>query len=212
MNMLGCTAKLLRLKVPCRFLGTCDIKRPVSKYVAELPLGSRPEHHYHDVHELLKLDSCYCMIHQRRCLPPTESVDLLVAGFPCQPYSRQNNKRQLPEADESYYLCPVSLSMKEALQKWRPRCYLFENVEGFLDRGASQVSGFDILFNALTNEQEYTCETIALNLRDWVDAERTRVFVFGFLRHHLRLLDSDLELSDRCETHQKIISVFKLNI
>ncbi len=67
------------------------------------------------------------------CEPFREKVDLLVAGYPCQPFSHAGKRRG---KEDPRHLWP---SIQRAIQSIRPRYCFFENVEGHLTLGFKDV-------------------------------------------------------------------------
>lgn len=62
-------------------------------------------------------------------------VSILVAGYPCQPFSAAGNRKG---EDDPRHLFPY---IREGIRKMRPTLCFFENVEGHLSLGLEQVIG-----------------------------------------------------------------------
>jgi DNA (cytosine-5)-methyltransferase 1 len=105
------------------------------------------------------------------------SVDLYVAGFPCQPYSLIGSGRGL--ADNR---ADVFLSVMEYIKERRPKSFLLENVRNILfqDKGAAWQHVWHDNLKGLT---EYKVEYKVLSPEDygWPQARR-RVFIIGRLK------------------------------
>jgi len=66
---------------------------------------------------------------------PIPAVDILTAGYPCQPFSYAGHRRG---ADDERHLWP---SVLDAIRHLRPRLVVLENVSGHLDLGFDVVLG-----------------------------------------------------------------------
>ena len=62
-----------------------------------------------------------------------EPIDILTAGYPCQPFSIAGNRKG---KDDPRHIWP---HIKEAISNLRPRVVVMENVKGHLNLGFSQV-------------------------------------------------------------------------
>jgi len=73
-----------------------------------------------------------------------EQVDILTAGYPCQPFSTAGNRKG---TDDPRHIWPY---IKDAIRRLRPRLVILENVRGHLSLGFSGVLGdlADIGYNA----------------------------------------------------------------
>lgn len=67
--------------------------------------------------------------------PLADQVDILVAGYPCQPFSQAGKRKGL---DDPRHLWPA---VRDAIAATRPRLVLLENVRGHLSLGFSDVLG-----------------------------------------------------------------------
>ena len=76
--------------------------------------------------------------------PQVEPIDILTAGYPCQPFSTAGKRKG---KDDSRHLWPW---IKEAISQLRPSYVILENVKGHLTLGFSQVLAdlAEIGFNA----------------------------------------------------------------
>lgn len=63
----------------------------------------------------------------------TESIDILTAGYPCQPFSTAGQRKGI---DDKRHIWPY---IKEAISILRPRIVVLENVRGHLTLGFKQV-------------------------------------------------------------------------
>jgi DNA (cytosine-5)-methyltransferase 1 len=100
--------------------------------------------------------------------------DLLVAGFPCQPFSSAGERQGF--ADERGTLF---FDVARILQHSRPRHFLLENVKGLLDHGSGET--FTTILGVLTG-LGYCVEWQCIDSQDHgVPQSRERVFFVGHL-------------------------------
>lgn len=123
-----------------------------------------------------------------RAIPPEDfpDHDLLLGGFPCQPFSRNgriyNFSNKTIEEDDRSNLCTRLLSV---LATKKPKCFVFENVKGLLGiKNADGSSFFDTLYDNLVSAG-YAVSAIPLNTYDFgLPQQRKRVYFVG-LRNDL---------------------------
>lgn len=101
--------------------------------------------------------------------------DILVAGFPCQPYSIAGLRQGLKDTRGG----EVFLAMLNILKKKKPRSFLLENVKGMLNHDSGQT--FQYMQGALS-KAGYTlrCEVLNSMHHANVPQNRERVFIVGF--------------------------------
>lgn len=107
--------------------------------------------------------------------------DLLLAGFPCQPFSLAgvSKKNSLGRAhgflDETQGT--LFFNVVEILNVKRPRAFLLENVKNLQGHDGGRT--FRVIVGAL-RELGYTIETRIISAAPWVPQRRERVFIVGF--------------------------------
>ena len=101
------------------------------------------------------------------------SVDIVTAGFPCQPFSGSGLRKGT--ADEKGMLF---WDMVEAIKAMRPQAFILENVPGllYLDGGAVYQSMMDTLIKDLG----YSVHMEIMTSRPFVPQNRRRIFFVGF--------------------------------
>lgn len=131
----ACTALGLRACIEV----ACDKKLTAQQFLFGKPKSERPKHLFSDVYNMLSDPapaSCDWPWHFGLQCPVPVGCDLLVAGFPCQPYSRLNAKRRKMNEGgviNKHPLLGVTSMMHEALDRYEPKAFIFENVLGFRD-------------------------------------------------------------------------------
>lgn len=111
--------------------------------------------------------------------------DLLLAGFPCQPFSLAgvSKKNSLGRAhgfaDETQGT--LFFDVVRVLRHHKPRAFLLENVKNLLshDRGNTM----RVILHAL-DELGYEVDFRVIDARSWVPQHRERIFIAGFRRDH----------------------------
>ena len=102
-------------------------------------------------------------------------LDLVFAGFPCQPFSNIGNRKGLN--DERGYLF---FYLTEILKLYKPKFFIFENVQKIrnIEKGSILYKIINILENC-----GYHVNTHDLNLKDYgLPQNRRRVFFCGYLK------------------------------
>ncbi len=108
--------------------------------------------------------------------------NLLVAGFPCQPFSiagvSKKNSLGHKHGFKDETKGTLFFKVKEILTHWRPESFLLENVKNLLshDRGRT----FEIIMDKLENELGYHIEYRIIDAKGVLPQHRERIFIAGF--------------------------------
>lgn len=108
--------------------------------------------------------------------------DLLLAGFPCQPFSIAGVSKKNALKRPHGFRCDVQgtlfFEIARILAHHRPISFLLENVKNLLshDRGRT----FDIIRTTLEDDLGYTVSCRTIDARSFVPQHRERVFIAGF--------------------------------
>ena len=105
--------------------------------------------------------------------PKEGQCDLLVAGFPCQPFSRLGAQPGFDDGDRGMLYTQIVRALKVS----RPKAFLLENVQGLVDMGDSLK---EIL--ASLDEVGYDVNTEVVSSRGLTVQSRKRLFFVGILR------------------------------
>jgi len=101
--------------------------------------------------------------------------DLLVAGFPCQPFSIAGKRRGFDDTRGTLFF-----EIARILADKRPRYILLENVRGLLSHESGKT--FQTILGVLT-DMGYDCQWQVLNSKDFgVPQNRERLFIIGYFR------------------------------
>lgn len=115
-----------------------------------------------------------------------EGVDVLCAGFPCQPFSLAGLRRGFSDETKG----TLFFDLRDIIEAKRPRIILLENVQGLLSiHNRDEVGNrlpektIDTILHILRDELHYYVpDPKVLNARNFgVPQNRDRVFIVGFL-------------------------------
>jgi DNA (cytosine-5)-methyltransferase 1 len=108
--------------------------------------------------------------------------DVLVAGFPCQPFSVAgvSKKRSLGQADG--FACEAQgtlfFDIAQILNVKRPKAFLLENVKNL--KGHDRGKTYEVIMKTLTEELGYYVYPKIVDARHFVPQHRERIFLVGF--------------------------------
>ncbi len=123
--------------------------------------------------------------------------DLLLAGFPCQPFSiagvSKKNALNRPHGFADETQGTLFFNVAQIIKHHRPRAFLLENVKNLVnhDRGRT----FEIIHRTLTVELGYQVHWKVINSKSFVPQQRERIFIVGF-RDANDFTFADLDLPD----------------
>jgi DNA (cytosine-5)-methyltransferase 1 len=121
------------------------------------------------------MPSIFEKINRAMAFRKAESIDLILGGPPCQAYSMAGRARKNMEGDPRNTLYKLYF---QALEKYKPTMFVFENVPGLLTAGGGAylteiISGF--------RERGYELESRVLNASDYgVLQNRRRIILIGW--------------------------------
>ncbi len=108
--------------------------------------------------------------------------DLLVGGFPCQPFSiagvTKNNALNLKHGFEHITQGNLFFHIVRILQYKQPRAFILENVKNLLSHNKKKT--FEVIKNTLSNELGYQIYYQVVDARYIVPQNRQRIFIVGF--------------------------------
>ena len=115
----------------------------------------------------------------------TPDHDLLLAGFPCQPFSiagvSKRNALGRPNGFECAAEGNLFFRVVEVLKRKRPRAFLLENVKHLVKHRKGET--FGVMRNAL-EALGYDVQWRIINSQPFVPQRRERVFMVGFRGRH----------------------------
>lgn len=108
--------------------------------------------------------------------------DVLLAGFPCQPFSIAGVSKKNALGRPHGFLCDTQGTLffdtARIIHHHRPAAFLLENVKNLQRHDKGQT--FATIMNVLTKELGYHVQSRVISSAPWVPQKRERVFIAGF--------------------------------
>lgn len=110
--------------------------------------------------------------------------DVLLAGFPCQPFSIAGVSKKNALGRPHGFLCDTQGTLffdtAQIIAHHRPTAFILENVKNLENH--EQGRTFATIINVLRNELGYHVQHRVINSEPWVPQKRERIFIVGFKR------------------------------
>lgn len=162
------------------FVGYCEIDEYATRtYNANF--DTKGEYYLKDVNALVRTKGDNELTYDdnidvERCKKINDEMpdfDLLLAGFPCQPYSLMGNRKGMSDSRGSLFFC-----IREILRAKHPKYFILENVRAIKSVNDGQV--FNYICDLLTNELGYNIRVLDLNTADFgLPQTRRRTYFIG---------------------------------
>lgn len=157
--------------------GKCVFTSEWDKYASETYRKNFPENPNHvfagDIREYTK---------SPKALARIPAHDVLLAGFPCQPFSiagvSKKNALGRPHGFMDATQGTLFFDVAQIIQHHQPKAFLLENVKNLRSHDGGNT--FRTIMNVLENELGYKVETRIISARPWVPQGRERIFIAGF--------------------------------
>ena len=108
--------------------------------------------------------------------------DVLLAGFPCQPFSLAGVSKKNALGRPHGFLCDTQgtlfFDLAQIIAHHRPAAFLLENVKNLESHDGGKT--FATIMNVLRNELGYDVKYRGISSEPWVPQKRERVFIVGF--------------------------------
>lgn len=108
--------------------------------------------------------------------------DVLLAGFPCQPFSLAGVSKKNSLGREHGFKCETQgtlfFDVARIIEHHKPKAFLLENVKNLLSHDKGKT--FDVIRRTLTKELGYHIDYIVLDAKGFVPQHRERIFIAGF--------------------------------
>lgn len=109
-------------------------------------------------------------------------IDLLLAGFPCQPFSlagvSKKNSLGRPTGFEDKTQGTLFFDVARILKEKQPRAFLLENVKNLLSHDKGRT--FNTIYTVLTEDLGYHVTYQVIDAQGWVPQHRERTYIVGF--------------------------------
>ena len=110
--------------------------------------------------------------------------DVLLAGFPCQPFSIAGVSKKNALGRPHGFLCDTQgtlfYDLAEILRHHRPPAFLLENVRNLERHDGGRT--FTTIMHVLQKDLGYFVSTRVIDSSPWVPQKRQRIFIVGFTR------------------------------
>ncbi|WP_281173898.1 DNA (cytosine-5-)-methyltransferase [Kaistia adipata] len=108
--------------------------------------------------------------------------DVLLAGFPCQPFSIAGVSKKNALGRPHGFLCDTQGTLffdtARIIAHHRPKAFLLENVKNLENHDGGRT--FATIINVLRNELGYHVQHRVISSEPWVPQKRERIFIVGF--------------------------------
>jgi DNA (cytosine-5)-methyltransferase 1 len=108
--------------------------------------------------------------------------DVLLAGFPCQPFSIAGVSKKNALGRPHGFLCDTQGTLffdtAQIIAHHQPAAFVLENVKNL--EGHDKGRTFATILNVLRNELGYHVQTRVISSEPWVPQKRERIFIVGF--------------------------------
>lgn len=132
--------------------------------------------------------------------------DVLLAGFPCQPFSMMGSKKGFNDERGTLFF-----TIEKILRKYKSKIIVLENVKNLLthDKGNTFKKMKDILENKL----DYKIYYRVLNTQDYgIPQTRRRVFIIGFLNSYFDNSKIDYEFPECIKLEKTTFDLLDQNV
>ena len=123
--------------------------------------------------------------------------DVLLAGFPCQPFSlagvSKKNSLKRPHGFQCDVQGTLFFDVARIIRHHQPKAFLLENVKNLKSHDGGRT--FDVIMTTLEQDLGYNVQTRIIDARSLVPQHRERIFIVGF-RDANKFRFDDLMLPD----------------
>lgn len=116
---------------------------------------------------------------------PSEDVpdhDVLLAGFPCQPFSIAGVSKKNSLGKAHGFECTTQgtlfFDIARIIEAKRPKAFLLENVKNLVSHNGGHT--FRVIINTLKEQLGYHVFWKVIDAKPWVPQHRERIFIIGF--------------------------------
>jgi len=122
--------------------------------------------------------------------------DLLLAGFPCQPFSLAGVSKKNALGRPHGFLCDTQgtlfYDVAKIIKHHKPAAFLLENVKNLKSHDGRRT--FKTIMHVLEKELKYKVTHRVISSEPWVPQKRQRIFIVGFRDHDIKHNIEDMVL------------------
>ncbi|MEK0314807.1 DNA (cytosine-5-)-methyltransferase [Cohnella sp. 56] len=115
-------------------------------------------------------------------LDSVPEYDVLIAGFPCQPFSiagvSKKNSLGRPHGFHDVTQGTLFFDVAQMIERHRPKAFLLENVKNLISHDKGNT--FKIIIKTLCEELGYKVDFRVIDAKKFVPQHRERIFIVGF--------------------------------
>lgn len=108
--------------------------------------------------------------------------DVLLGGFPCQPFSIAGVSKKIALGREHGFACEAQgtlfFDVARIIKHHRPRAFLLENVKNLVNHDKGNT--FRVIYDTLKNDLGYNVHWKVIDAKSFVPQHRERIFIVGF--------------------------------
>jgi DNA (cytosine-5)-methyltransferase 1 len=108
--------------------------------------------------------------------------DVLLAGFPCQPFSiagvSKKNALNRPHGFRCDTQGTLFFDVARIIEHHQPKAFVLENVKNLVNHDKGKT--FEVIHRTLTEDLDYQVQWKVINAKSWVPQHRERIFIVGF--------------------------------
>lgn len=151
--------------------GECVFTSEWNKYAAQTYRANYPSDNHDVAGDITKINVASIPEH-----------DLLLAGFPCQPFSIAGVSKKNSLGRAHGFQCDAQgtlfFDVARIIEHHRPRAFLLENVKNLVSHDKGNT--FRVILRTLKEELGYHVQTRVIDARAFLPQHRERIFIVGF--------------------------------
>jgi DNA (cytosine-5)-methyltransferase 1 len=169
--------------------GECVFTSEWDKYSQQTYAANFPNDGHEIAGDITKIDAAEIPKH-----------DVLLAGFPCQPFSIAGVSKKNSLGRPHGFACDTQgtlfFDVQRIIAYHRPKAFLLENVKNLVSHDKGQT--FVTIKAVLEDELGYTISTKIIDAKAWVPQHRERIFIVGFRKEDCAGFDfNDFQMPDK---------------
>lgn len=151
--------------------GRCIFTSEWDRYSQKTYLANYPDDNHEIAGDITKVE-----------LDDIPAHDVLIAGFPCQPFSiagvSKKNALNRPHGFACETQGTLFFDVERIIEHHRPRAFVLENVKNLVNHDKGRT--FKIIVDTLRTKLGYNIDWKVINAKGFVPQHRERIFIVGF--------------------------------